>query len=402
MLDKKVPWAQIKSRLKMSEKSIAKVSRGEHLGKAGRPKKLSAEHVAFVEVNSETNACLTDQQLANMVQETFNVSVSDTTILRTRAQLGFRFRPPKVKQALSACQKEARMTFCAWVVENRNSLPPIVFSDESRFCQEPDNRWRHIRRGQLDESCFVTRKKFPKGIMVWGAISLDYRSPLIECSNSVNADEYQRIVCASKMVDDMNGHYGVGKWLFMQDGAPCHTSFTTTQMLYNKKVCLLPGWPTNSPDLNPIEMLWGVMKRRANWEGKSHDQMLDYVRTIWGQTDVQTINQLVLSFVNRCELVLKLGGESITPYLKGRYSIAGPLQTVAQLWRDEEDACIKQFQERQSPQWSKIALDLGKDVAVVRHRARQLADIDRNRRIQEYHPLPPIQVFLEAAYGASS
>lgn len=267
MLNKKVPWAQIKSRLNMSEKSIAKVSRGEHLGKAGRPKKLSAEHVAFVEMNSEANACLTDQQLANMVRETFNVSVSDTTILRTRAELGFRFRPPKVKQALSACQKEARMTFCAWVVENRNSLPPIVFSDESRFCQEPDNRWRHIRRGQLDESCFVTRKKFPKGIMVWGAISLDYRSPLIACSNSVNADEYQRIVYASRMIDDMNERYGVGKWLFMQDGAPCHTSFTTTQMFYNKKVCLLPGWPPNSPDLNPIEMLWGGHEKKGKLGG---------------------------------------------------------------------------------------------------------------------------------------
>lgn len=45
MLNKKVPWAQIKIRLNMSEKSIAKVSRGEHLGKAGRPKKLSPEHV---------------------------------------------------------------------------------------------------------------------------------------------------------------------------------------------------------------------------------------------------------------------------------------------------------------------------------------------------------------------
>ena len=100
--------------------------------------------------------------------------------------------------------------------------------------------------------------------------------------------------------------------------------------------------------------------------------------------------------------MLKLGGESITPYLKGHYSIAGPLQTVSQLWCDEEDARIREFQERQSRQWSKIALDFGKDVAVVRHRARQLADIDRNRRIQEYRPLPPIQVFLEAAYGDSS
>ena len=41
MLGKKAPWAQIKSRLNMSEKLIVKVSRGVHLGKAGCPRSLA-------------------------------------------------------------------------------------------------------------------------------------------------------------------------------------------------------------------------------------------------------------------------------------------------------------------------------------------------------------------------
>ncbi|KAI0222937.1 Glutamate carboxypeptidase 2 [Lamellibrachia satsuma] len=44
----------------------------------------------------------------------------------------------------------------------------------------------------------------------------------------------------------------------MQDGAPCHQSKVATDFLKNK-ISLLE-WPENSPDLNPIDNLWTIMK----------------------------------------------------------------------------------------------------------------------------------------------
>ena len=46
---------------------------------------------------------------------------------------------------------------------------------------------------------------------------------------------------------------------FMQDGAPCHLSKVATEFLKKNKISVL-GWPRISPDLNPIENPWAIMK----------------------------------------------------------------------------------------------------------------------------------------------
>lgn len=397
MLERGFSYAQIKEKLHMSDKTIAKIARGGSYERAGRPKKLGKEQVDFIEMNSEANACLSDQQVADLVAERFGIQVSDTTILRVRNELGFHYRPPKVKQLLTPAQKELRVAFCKYVLENKDSLPPIVFSDESRFSKGPDNRWRRIRRGQVSESCFVQMEKFTKSVMVWGGISMSYRTPLVLCSNGVNAAEYQSILLRSGFIEDMNGHYGIGKWVFQQDGAAPHTCESTERMLFENKVCLLPGWPPNSPDLNPIEMIWAIMKRRANWEDKQPDQMFAYIESIWRELAWETIDQLVTSFVNRCELVLKLGGESVTPILRGHHSIHGPLPNMVSQWSDEEDRCIMQLVDQHGPAWTKIAAHLQKDAHQIKYRFRQLRTLNRNACVQQYQPLPPIQDLLAGA-----
>ncbi len=55
-------------------------------------------------------------------------------------------------------------------------------------------------------------------------------------------------------------------FIFQQDLAPAHTAKSTKSWLNDHGVGVL-DWPANSSDLNPIENLWGIVKRKMRIKG---------------------------------------------------------------------------------------------------------------------------------------
>ncbi len=55
--------------------------------------------------------------------------------------------------------------------------------------------------------------------------------------------------------------YGDADFIFQQDLAPAHSAKATSTWFKDHGIPVL-NWPANSPDLKPLENLWGIVERK--------------------------------------------------------------------------------------------------------------------------------------------
>ena len=399
MLRHRVPIADIKLILRVGQDRIDKAKaspKGTRVPKKpGRPTKVTPKIRRFIEVETLANGALRDQELADMIAEQENVRISHDTLCRVRRSLGFKFRPRMVVQELSETQKSQRLDFCRWILGSSNvDFSKIVFSDESRFCQEPDNSWVYIRRGEWNDSVMAPKAKFSNGIMCFAAIGVGFKSRLVVCKGAVNSREYIRCLEECGVRQAMDSKHGAFRWFLMQDGAPSHTCQETMKWLRDK-INILPGWPPNSPDLNPIEMLWALIKHQLNkTTGPIEERLLE----IWDAFRQQTVDRLVMSFRHRTEMVVSRGGESVSQYLSSH--IEPPICDPPTERETDEcvDAVLFDFVREFGAKWSVVAAQInsrhGKSVTAqyVRQRFKVLSERQlmekQLRRLPSIHELP--------------
>ena len=77
---------------------------------------------------------------------------------------------------------------------------------------------------------------------------------------------------------------------------------------------VLMDWPALSPDLNPIENLWGIVARQNYSQGKQYDSKVSLTWAImksWSEIEDQTVKSLIGSMKNRCiEVIAAKGGKT--------------------------------------------------------------------------------------------
>src|SRR5437588_681896 len=70
-------------------------------------------------------------------------------------------------------------------------------------------------------------------------------------------------------------------------------------------------WPPFSPDLNPIEKVWHIMKNylQDNFsENMSYDRLRDAVKEAWGAVGQHEFRELIESMPAQCQAVIEANG----------------------------------------------------------------------------------------------
>ncbi len=96
--------------------------------------------------------------------------------------------------------------------------------------------------------------------MIWGAMSFAGVGPFSFLKANIPAPVYQEIF-EYFMLPSADQLFKDADFIFQQDLAPVHTAKSTKSWLNDHGVGVL-DWPANSPDLNLIENIWGIVKRK--------------------------------------------------------------------------------------------------------------------------------------------
>ncbi len=145
---------------------------------------------------------------------------------------------------------------------------------------------------------------FPQSVMIWAAMSSAGVGPLCFLKSTVNADIYQEIL-EHFMLPSADKLYGDADFIFQQDLAPAHTAKGTKRWFNDHGVTVL-DWPANSPDLNLIENLWGIVKRKMrDTRPNNADELKAAIKETWASIPPQQCHKLITSMPRQIEAVIK-------------------------------------------------------------------------------------------------
>jgi transposase len=190
----------------------------------------------------------------------------------------------------------------------------VIWTDESSFeIGKPAKKVRVWRKPgeKYNQECLAPSFKSGRtSVMIWGAFTAEIRLPMIIMPAGRRSGPdfvdliYRRII--EPFISSPNCPRNL---ILMEDGAPVHTSKVAKEWRDQRSITKL-NWPANSPDLNPIENLWNIMKRNISekHQPRTVQQMRQALYTEWKAIPQSKLQALVESMPDRIKAVIKAKG----------------------------------------------------------------------------------------------
>lgn len=277
----------------------------------GRPPTLTARDKRAI-IKAASNKSTSGRK----IKATLGLTVTPRRIQQVMTASGvLKHRKFLIKPGLTQKHKEARFQFARNHMTWDREWQTVMFSDEKKFNLDgPDGfkyYWHDLRR----EPRSLMSRNFGGGtLMVWAAFCFYGRTPLCFITTRMNSGNYIELLdnvliqFHEEMSDKCNN-----EMIFQQDNAAIHVSRLSKSWFESKNLTVLE-WPARSPDLNPIENLWGILARRVYEGGRQFatvHELRSAVTEAWRSIDQSVLEKLIFSMPNRLfEVITNKGGST--------------------------------------------------------------------------------------------
>lgn len=307
---------------------------------SGRKRKLSDEAV------SAARKLLLDGKHAGVkrVAEALHAEgkapkVHRTTLSRNVRAQGVQLGKPihvvrgEPERELSHATKTKRLQFAK--ADKHTNWDKVMFTDRKKFlwkypgAQKKACYW--VEKGKRPTVCKVNNPMAVNvyaGITKWGITKLHFVAGTSKMqtthttlkgkpARNITKSGYKEVLEETLLPEGSKLFHtlGLSGWVLQQDNDPCHKSANAVvnawvQAHPGMHVSVLPGWPGNSPDLNPIENLWAWAQAKVDEHGcKTFDEFKHCVVHTLQNVPKQMLQNYVGSMKKRIAICIQRLGD---------------------------------------------------------------------------------------------
>lgn len=281
--------------------------------KSGRPRKLTQQTLRVICRQIKSKPSLTAREIKDKNPILLSEVSLRTIQLRMHDDLQFRSYKARPKPLLNERHRKNRLKFCKkyrnW---NEEDWKKVLWTDEATFFVTGMGAKRVYRRSGTDPNLpqyILPTVKHPTSVMIWGSFAYGGVGKLVYLPPNETMNQYKYYELLN---DELEESFEMsGATFFMHDGAPCHTAKLVTAWLTDAYVPYFNDWPGQSPDINPIENLWAIIKQKLRgMDTSTLPKLKSSIQDVWDNIPKNILENLAMSVPKRLKECIKKNGGS--------------------------------------------------------------------------------------------